>query len=849
MTAVATTLLVLGVIVPVNSVAAQTVPEAPEPACSGETAAVLVDASSEPDLYAAFLLAGVLDTGCLVDAGDRNGELPAESQSLLETESLNDGYAVGGAAAVPAAKLVGGLSWRRAGGADRWATLRIIGGAAANPQSLPAAGDDATAPSSSGGSPSANCDGETAAVLVDASSEPDLYAAFLLAGVLDTGCLVDAGDRNGELPAESQSLLETESLNDGYAVGGAAAVPAAKLVGGLSWRRAGGADRWATLRIIGGAAANPQSLPATDAAPAAQPTDVAAETTNGFAAISAGTWHSCGLRSSGEAICWGNNAFGQASPPSGEFTAIAAGGPHSCGLRSSGEAVCWGISDGSDNDYGQVSDTPSGTFTAIAASPFHSCGLRHSGEAVCWGGWGNNAFGQASPPSGEFTAIAAGGPHSCGLRSSGEAVCWGISDGSDNDYGQVSDTPSGTFTAIAASPFHSCGLRHSGEAVCWGGWGNNAFGQASPPSGEFTAISAGNLHSCGLRSSGEAVCWGISDGSDNDLGQVSDTPSGTFTAVSVSSWHSCGLRRSGEAVCWGNNASGQAWPPFTYTAVSAGGDTSCALRHSGEAVCWGGRGSNEFRQASPPSGEFTAVSVSFWHSCGLRPSGEAVCWGISDNSDNDHGQVSDTPSGTFTAISAGDWHSCGLRPSGEAVCWGADFRGQATPSSGEFTAISAGSWHSCGLRPSGEAVCWGISDNSNIDYGQVSDTPSGTFTAISATAARYSCGLRPSGEAVCWGIKDGSDQDFGQVSDTPSGTFAAISAGHMHGCGLRPSGEAVCWGISDSDHPWDDGQVSDTPSGTFTAISAGHMHSCGRRPWGATVCWGADSVGQASPPR
>lgn len=51
-------------------------------------------------------------------------------------------------------------------------------------------------------------DGEDTAVLVDASSEPDLYAAYLLAGVLETGCIVDAGDHNGPLPTRRQHCSE-----------------------------------------------------------------------------------------------------------------------------------------------------------------------------------------------------------------------------------------------------------------------------------------------------------------------------------------------------------------------------------------------------------------------------------------------------------------------------------------------------------------------------------------------------------------------------------------------------------------------------------------------------------------
>ncbi len=87
-------------------------------------------------------------------------------------------------------------------------------------------------------------------MLVDASSEPDLYAAHLVAGVLDTGCVVDSGDRTEPgLPAPSAALLE--GLSTGYVLGGSAAVPLSKLPAHIAWSRIGGVDRWETLRLAG----------------------------------------------------------------------------------------------------------------------------------------------------------------------------------------------------------------------------------------------------------------------------------------------------------------------------------------------------------------------------------------------------------------------------------------------------------------------------------------------------------------------------------------------------------------------------------------------------------------------
>jgi hypothetical protein len=41
-------------------------------------------------------------------------------------------------------------------------------------------------------------------------------------------------------------------------------------------------------------------------------------------------------------VCWGDNTYGHATPPSGTFTAISAGGNTTCAVRTNGKLVCWG---------------------------------------------------------------------------------------------------------------------------------------------------------------------------------------------------------------------------------------------------------------------------------------------------------------------------------------------------------------------------------------------------------------------------------------------------------------------------------------------------------------------------
>ena len=518
-------------------------------------------------------------------------------------------------------------------------------------------------------------------------------------------------------------------------------------------------------------------------------------------AVAAGYAHSCSIRKSGTALCWGGTHNGESDAPPGMFTAVSAYSLHSCGLRTDGTVVCWG-----NNDLGQV-DAPSGRFRAVSAGDSHSCGLRTDGTVVCWG---NNGSGRLDAPPGMFRAVSVG-THSCGIRTNGTAICWG------SNFAGRRDTPSGLFIAIAAGHGFSCGIRgirNDGPAVCWG---DNFYGQLDVPAGRFTAITAGLYHTCGLRTDETAVCWG-----DSRFGRA-DAPPGRFQAIDAGRNHTCGMRVDGTATCWGDNSRGQSEMPEVfgreYTAIAAAERHTCAIRTDRSVECWG-------YQQDAPSGEFTAISASKFHACGIHTDRTVTCWG------HDYAGKLNAPSGGFNAIAVGGHHSCGIRTDATAVCWGLNDSSQSDAPSGTFSAIAAGGGFSCAIRTTGTVACWGYSS------GGRTSAPSGDFKAI-ASGDSHSCAIRTDNTVACWGAQSGRTYDN---SDTPAGEFIAVTAGEDYSCGIRTDRTAECWGSN-----WQ--RRSDPPSGEFIAIDAGMEHACGISIEGTAECWGSNRHGQLGVPK
>jgi alpha-tubulin suppressor-like RCC1 family protein len=266
--------------------------------------------------------------------------------------------------------------------------------------------------------------------------------------------------------------------------------------------------------------------------------------------LSAGNSHSLGVRANGTAWAWGNNTSGRlgdnttvakSSPVSvvGGFTdwvQVSAGQYHSLGVRADGTTWAWG-----NNNYGRLGDNSTvgksspvsviGGFTdwtQVSAGSVHSLGIRENGTAWAWGcnnqgNLGDNTtVAKSSPVSvvGGFTdwvQVSVGSTHNLGVRANGTA--WGWSTGG---YGRLGDNTTinksspvsvvGGFTdwvQVGAGYGHGLGVRANGTAWAWGNntsgrlGDNTAIAKSSPVSvvGGFTdwvQVSAASVHSLGI---------------------------------------------------------------------------------------------------------------------------------------------------------------------------------------------------------------------------------------------------------------------------------------------------------------------------------------------------------------
>ena len=456
--------------------------------------------------------------------------------------------------------------------------------------------------------------------------------------------------------------------------------------------------------------------------------------------VSAGSGHTCAIRESRSISCWGANTFGQlgnlenqpfsltpvAVQGIDDATALTTGTGHTCAIRESSGAVCWGTNNHGQLGHGQDSGISyekvrvAGIDNAvnISAASSHTCVAHDMGEVSCWG---SNWRGQA--PRGESSislllpvkidgittasAVSSDTGVTCATLEGGEASCWGFywnNNLVENDDGSISPVPAmwqnedtSDITRIETGGSHACALHEDRTITCaganwYGNLGNGEFGTSiswAPVKvvgiDDAIDVSLGLTHTCAVHATGEASCWGRND--DGQLGNGTDgSENNSNTPVKV-----LGITDA-VGITAGNNS------------------LTCVLHATGEVSCWG---SNAFSELSSNSrGAFSSADHS---------SVPVKIEGITD----------------ATSVTAGYSHACVLHETGDISCWGSNILGElgtgghiaddqtATPQKVEgitdATAVSAGFVHTCALHESGEITCWGWDDQGQLGDGQAFD--------------------------------------------------------------------------------------------------------------------------------
>jgi alpha-tubulin suppressor-like RCC1 family protein len=273
-----------------------------------------------------------------------------------------------------------------------------------------------------------------------------------------------------------------------------------------------------------------------------------------WAGVSTSRQTSCGVSTTGAGYCWGFNQrgeIGSASISLGSandtphaidggltFKTVVAGWISACGIISSGETYCWG-----DNTSGQLGRGFIDSSTVVTGHPTPArvetterfiqltigarqmCGLTADHRAFCWG---DNTLGQLG--DGSTTARAVPTPVGTTLRFSYIATSSGL-----------------PFVAKLTLPAvqqgqaaFTCALTEAGAPYCWGWNGGGQLGDGSTSDRLTPVAVSGNLHlttlglggtaACGLRGAG-VWCWGWNE--DGQLGNGSFAASSVPTAVSA----------------------------------------------------------------------------------------------------------------------------------------------------------------------------------------------------------------------------------------------------------------------------------------------------------------------------
>jgi alpha-tubulin suppressor-like RCC1 family protein len=592
--------------------------------------------------------------------------------------------------------------------------------------------------------------------------------------------------------------------------------------------------------------------------------------------LSAGTYHTVGVRKDGRLLAFGrgtegqlgNGSSGSVSSPSligtSNWTVASAGFNHSLAIDASKRLFSFGrnnfsqLGDGTTTARSSPVQIGTSSWTAVAAGSVHSVAIRSDKMLFAWG---RNHYGQlGTPPTVEYswTAISNGTTHVAAIRSDGALFAWG-----SNSFGQLGDNTTvaksspvqigtSSWTAVAAGTGHTVAIRQDGALFTWGQGtsgqlGNGSLVSRSSPvqvgTSSWTAVSTGRYHTLAIRTDGALFAWGIGTGGQlgDNTGTSRSSPvqigTSSWTAISAGVYHNLAIRSDSALFAWGRNSVFQTLPEaqdYSWSTISSAYGITAAIRSDGALFTWGRNsygqlGQNSTSNLSVPtqvgSSSWTAVSAGGLHMIAVRADGGLFAWGR-----NNYGQLGDaTTVGKSSPVQIG---------------------------TSSWTAVSTGRNHSAAIRfnntgSAGLVFTWGRNTYGNLGTGgggagQTAPYSTGLSAKAIVSGENYNLAIRSDDRLVGWG-----QNTLGQLGNgTASNVFAPTVIGNdtwtsifansrsNHSAGINSNSKLYLWGNNNY------GQTTGFYRESWAILSGGFGHAAGITSDGKLFTWGANGSGQ-----